>query len=230
MTTEIARQELPMWSDEATRREWKAAARIAVEEKAHDLKKRYGLALIGMFAWAASMMLGCCITGTIVHNRTEARTRQNMAIEYASMLERYKAEQAEQVQAEYFLSGDASREAFINQEIDAAAKLAAKMSNDVQKGGIICNALARVMSRNYPDTMQEVIAQPGQWMFYDEGNKFSSHDREIAEEILRAYYEDGIIPNGLTEEFLYATWSASDYVLRNTWDFGPSTRTWRYEK
>ena len=54
-------------------------------------------------------------------------------------------------------------------------------------------------------------------------------DREIAEKILRAYYEDGIVPTGLTEEFVYGSWSESDYVLRNTWDFGSATRTWRYQ-
>ena len=85
------------------------------------------------------------------------------------------------------------------------------------------------MNKAYPGTMQEVIAQPNQWMFYDPETKFSTHDREIAEKILRAYYEDGIIPNGLTDEYVYGSWSESDYVLRNTWDFGSSTRTWRYQ-
>lgn len=57
--------------------------------------------------------------------------------------------------------------------IDAAARLAAKMSNDTQKGGII--------------------------------------------------------PSGLTDEYVYGSWSENDYVLRNTWDFGSATRTWRYQ-
>lgn len=148
--------------------------------------------------------------------------------EYAAKLEAYKADQARQKQAEYFMSGEASREAFINQEIDAAARLAAKMDSDVQKGGIICNALARVMSKSYPDTMQEVIAQPEQWMFYSADNPITEHDREIADKILRPYYEQGVIPTGLSEDFVYGSWSQSDYVLRNTWDFSSSTRTWRY--
>jgi len=152
-----------------------------------------------------------------------------MAGEATAAVEQYKAEQARETQKQYFLSGDASREAFINQEIDAAARLAAKMANDTQKGGIICNALARVMNKAYPGTMAEVIAQPNQWMFYDPETKFSAHDREIAEKILRAYYEDSIVPNGLTDEYVYGSWSESDYVLRNTWDFGSSTRTWRYQ-
>ncbi len=235
-----ARKELALWAElpstphqsaaptaspRGEAREQRKARRFDLDEA----KRRYGLSLLVLFVWAASLITGCCVSGAVVQKRTEQRVRQEAAIEYASMLERYKAEQREQEQASYFLSGDASREAFLNQEIDAAARLAAKMGNDTQKGGIICNALARVMSRNYPGTMQEVIAQPQQWMFYSPENKFSTHDREIAEAILRAYYVDGIIPTGLTEEFVYATWSENDYVLRNTWDFGPSTRTWRYQ-
>lgn len=231
MTVENARSMVPMWAVEQIREEpesrrgQKMPPRMRMEDAKDRFLKKYGIILACICLWTISLIL----CASIVRHTTEREVRQEMAVEYASMLERYKAEQAEQEQASYFLSGDASREAFLNQEIDAAARLAAKMGNDTQKGGIICNALARVMSRNYPGTMQEVIAQPQQWMFYDEGNKFSAHDREIAEAILRAYYVDGVIPNGLTEEFVYATWSENDYVLRNTWDFGPSTRTWRYQ-
>ena len=198
----------------------RAAERIRV-----GFRRKYGILLIA----AAAFTIYTILLSAGVERKTEQRVRQEMAIEYASQLEAYKAEQARETQKQYFLSGDASREAFINQEIDASARLAARMSNDVQKGGIICNALARVMNKAYPGTMQEVIAQPEQWMFYSPDNKFSTHDREIAEKILRAYYEDGIVPTGLTEEFVYGSWSESDYVLRNTWDFGSATRTWRYQ-
>ena len=197
-----------------------AAERIRV-----GFRRKYGILLIG----AAAFTLYTILLSASVEHRTEIRVRQEMAGEAAAAVEQYKAEQARETQKQYFLSGDASREAFINQEIDASARLAARMSNDTQKGGIICNALARVMNKAYPGTMQEVIAQPEQWMFYSPDNKFSTHDREIAEKILRAYYEEGIVPTGLTEEFVYGSWSESDYVLRNTWDFGSATRTWRYQ-
>ena len=197
-----------------------AAERIRI-----GFRRKYGILLIG----AALFTLYTILLSAGVEHRTEIRVRQEMAGEAAAAVEQYKAEQARETQKQYFLSGDASREAFINQEVDSAARLAARMSNDTQKGGIICNALARVMNKAYPGTMQEVIAQPEQWMFYSPDNKFSTHDREIAEKILRAYYEDGIVPTGLTEEFVYGSWSESDYVLRNTWDFGSSTRTWRYQ-
>lgn len=196
-----------------------AAERIRV-----GFRRKYGILLIG----AALFTIYTILLSAGVEHRTEIRVRQEMAGEAAAAVEAYKAEQAREAQKQYFLSGDASREAFVNQEVDSAARLAARMSNDTQKGGIICNALARVMNKNYPGTMQEVIAQPEQWMFYSADNKFSTHDREIAEKILRAYYEEGIVPTGLTEEFVYGSWSESDYVLRNTWDFGSATRTWRW--
>ena len=204
---------------------WTRIVNRASERIRVSFRRKWGILIIG----AALFTIYTVILSASVAHRTEIRVRQEMAGEAAAAVEQYKAEQARETQKQYFLSGDASREAFINQEIDAAARLAAKMSNDVQKGGIICNALARVMNKAYPGTMAEVIAQPNQWMFYDPETKFSTHDREIAEKILRAYYEDGIVPTGLTEEFVYGSWSESDYVLRNTWDFGSATRTWRYQ-
>lgn len=230
MNTKRAIELVPTWAQtEIPRRERTEEEpnmiRMWILSRLEWFRRQYGLTLIV----AAAFVLYTVLLSAGVNHRTEQRVRQETAIEYASQLERYKAELREQEQASYFLSGDASREAFINQEIDAAARLAAKMSNDTQKGGIICNALARVMNKNYPDSMQQVIAQPNQWMFYSEDNKFSAHDREIAEKILRAYYEDGIIPNGLTDEYVYGSWSENDYVLRNTWDFSQNTRTWRYQ-
>ena len=217
--TEIPRRE------EATDTMFTTIMNHAAERIRVGFRRKYGIALIG----AALFTIYTILLSAGVEHRTEIRVRQEMAGEAAVAVEQYKAEQARETQKQYFLSGDASREAFINQEVDSAARLAARMSNDTQKGGIICNALARVMNKAYPGTMQEVIAQPEQWMFYSADNKFSTHDREIAEKILRAYYEEGIVPTGLTEEFVYGSWSESDYVLRNTWDFGSSTRTWRYQ-
>lgn len=242
METEMARNMLCTWAEAEPVRIYvpktaqktgqrKATNRRKIREwtlKTPDLNrlgKRYGILLIG----AALFTIYTIILSARVEYVTEKRVRAELAETAVQAVETYKAEQARAAQAEHFLSGDASREAFINQEVDAAARLAAKMTNDTQKGGIICNALARVMNKNYPGTMREVIDQPNQWMFYDAENKFSTHDREIAEQILRAYYEDGIVPNGLTEEYVYGSWSESDYVLRNTWDFGSATRTWRYQ-
>lgn len=219
-----AKTEIPQ-REEVPTGMWTKLMNHAAERIRVSFRRKWGILIIG----AALFTIYTILLSAGVEHRTEVRVRQEMAGEAAAAVEQYKQEQAREAQKQYFLSGDASREAFINQEVDSAARLAARMSNDTQKGGIICNALARVMNKAYPGTMQEVIAQPNQWMFYDPETKFSTHDREIAEKILRAYYEDGIIPNGLTDEYVYGSWSESDYVLRNTWDFGSSTRTWRYQ-
>lgn len=152
-----------------------------------------------------------------------------MAIEYASRLEQYKAEQAEQVQRDYFLSGDASREAAINKEIDAVAPVISKLNNDAQKINETCCMLARVMSSAYPNTFAEVAQQPMQWMFFDGGDTtFSEHDRELAESIIRPYMESGIVPNGLTAQMVYGEWTPSDFVLRDSYKTTSTMHTWRY--
>ena len=90
--------------------------------------------------------------------------------------------------------------------------------------------LARVMNPSYPNTFKEVAAQKKQWMFYDgTDTTFSPHDREIAESIVRPYLESGIIPNGLTAEMVYGSWSQNDFVLRDDYEGSGTMNTWRYQ-
>lgn len=198
--------------------------RMKLEEKKNRFIKRYGIFLVCMCLWTLCMIC----EGAIVAHNTEKSVKAEMAVEYARQLEQYKREQAEAEQAAHWLSGDASREAAINQAVDAAARLAAKMSNDTQKGGIICNALARVLNKSYPNSLQEVIDQPQQWMFYDSENTFTEHDRDIAERIIRPWMEQGVIPSGLTAEMVYGEWTPTDYVLRDMWEKTSSAHYWRF--
>ncbi len=193
-----------------------------------DLKrfgKRYGILLGVMFLWTISII---CISAIVQHN-TEQAVRQEMAIEYASQLERYKAEQREAEQAAHWLSGDASREAAINKSVDAVAAVIARLSTDQQKLTEASCMLARVMSPYYPNSFEEVADQPSQWMFYDGTVKtFSEHDRELAESIVRPYMESGIVPNGLTQNLVYGAWSQNDFVLRDSYENSTTMHTWRF--
>ena len=140
--------------------------------------------------------------------------------------EEQKAEQSRQ----YFLTGEASREAAINKAIDAVAGAISKLSTDQQKLTEASCMLARVMNPYYPNSFEEVVAQPQQWMFYDGTDKtFSQHDRELAEKIVRPYMESGIIPNGLTAEMVYGAWSPNDFVLRDSYQNTATMRTFRYQ-
>ncbi len=189
----------------------------------------YKILIVG----AAVFTIYTILLSSWVSWRTETRVHAEMDADYERRVEQRIAEYHEQRQqeqaAEYFLSGEASREAFINQEIDAVAPVIAKLSTDAQKYTEASCMLARVMSPSYPNSFQEVAKQPKQWMFYDgTDNNFSDHDREIAEKIVRPYLESGKIPNGLTAELVHGSWSTNDYVLRDDYEGSGTMTTWRY--
>lgn len=169
-----------------------------------------------------------CCEGLIVRHNTTVKLRAEYEAEYAARLEAYKAEQARATQAEHWLSGEASKEAAINRAIDAVAPVIAKLGTDRQKLTEACCILARVMSANFPNSFEEVAAQPDQWMFFNGSDAtYSEHDRELAETIVRPYMQNGIVPDGLTSLHVYGEWSTNDYVLRNTWEKTSRTDYWR---
>lgn len=226
MRNDFAMAEIESWAEMPKLEDRpKHSVRHRMTDRRERFYKRYGLLIIG----ACLFTLYTLVLSWSVHALTVRDVRKEMAIEYCAQLEQYKKEQAEAVQASYFQSGEASREAAINQAVDAVARVISTMTTDSQKKTMACNILARVMSPNYPNSFEEVISQPNQWMFYDEANKFTAHDREIADSIVRPYFEESIVPNGLTGDYVYGSWSATDYVLRNTWEYGPGTLTWRYQ-
>ena len=235
MNEQFARQMFPVWADgeapvriyeRPQRQEPKMPARMRAENMAHRLMKKYGIFLAAMCVWTISLI--CC--SAIASHNTEKAVRAEMAAEYAVKLEQYKLEQAEAEQAAHWLSGDASREAAINQEVDAVAAVIAKLSTDAQKLTEASCMLARVLSPYYPDSFQEVALQASQWMFYDgSDNTFSQHDRELAEQIVRPYMESGIVPNGLTAQMVYGSWSPNDFVLRDSYENTSTMHTWRWQ-
>ena len=195
-------------------------------DRLHEFKRRNTIGILLLFAWAASMMLGCCVTGTIVRHNTWLEADEEFEIWKAS----YRQELAEAEQAKYFQSGEASRDAAINQEVDAVAGVIAKLSTDTQKLTEACCMLARVMNKYYPNSFREVAAQEKQWMFYDGTNvTYTEHDRELAEQIVRPYMESGIIPRGLTDQMVYAEWTPNDYVLRDSYKTTSRMATFRWQ-
>ena len=212
MNEQNARAIIPIWASEE---EPKKRERADMQDRLNRFIRDHMVTVIlaaVMFVEGVVVFAGTAYT---VRKETEAK----MEALYAEKLEMYKREQAEEVQKQYFLSGDASREAFVNQQIEVAARAAGatQMKLDVQKGGVIETILARVMNPAYPDSFKEVAEQEGQIPFYSPDNKYSQHDWEIAESIIKPYYDSGIVPNGLNEKYIYAEWSENDYVLRDAW-------------
>lgn len=189
--------------------------------------KKYGIVIVG----AAFFTLYTIILSWCVHTVAVRETRATMDAELESRMEAYRQEQALEAQKEHWLSGTASLDAAINQAVDAVAPVIAKLNTDDQKLTEACCMLARVMNPWYPNSFEEVAEQESQWMFYDGSNKTcTEHDRELAEQIIRPYMENGIVPVGLTDQMVYGEWSANDFVLRDSYKTTSTMHTFRYVK
>jgi len=80
-------------------------------------------------------------------------------------------------------------------------------------------------SSEFDSTLEEVIAKPEQWMFYDPDSPVTDDLYRIAlEEVTR--WHEGERP--VSYDFVYAEWSRDDVVLRDNWEYTDGTNTWRY--
>lgn len=190
-----------------------------------QFKKRYGILLVA----AAAFTLYTIILSARVEHVTEKRVWAEARTEYEQQLDAYKAEQAYEAQKEHWLSGEASREAFINQEIKAGAQAISKEANDQVKGTKLGVAIARTLNPNYPGTIKEVFAQEDQFMFISEDNTYTQHDWELSESMIRPLYEEGRLPNGLTSEMVFLDWNGSTATARDSYETNTSMGTWRYQ-
>lgn len=177
------------------------------------------------------LITAMALEGFIVHAGTAAKVRKETEIackaQYDAQLQEYKDSVKDQAQAEHWLSGEASKEAFLNQQIDLGAHFIAEESDDTYKCTKLGCAIARVLSPAYPNSLEEVVNQPSQWVRYSADNTITQHDLDLAEKILRPFYEQSIVPNGLSADFVY--FNDKTGVVRDTWEYGPSTRTWTYQ-
>lgn len=237
MTIENARHLAPLWAAETelvkvyeppkgrSTPEKAKPQKPRKRARAEEFKKRYGILLV----LALAFTLYTVILSASVEARTEKRVWSEAKAKYEADLAEYKETQAYEAQKEHWLSGDASKEAFINQEITAGAKAISKEANDQVKGTKLGVGLARMINKYYPGTLKEVFAQPDQFMFISEDNTYTQHDWDLAESIIRPYYEDGIIPQGLTENMVYFEWSGTTATARDSYQTTTGMSTWRYQ-
>ena len=185
--------------------------------------RKHGVFLIALLLlgiWTAA-------TCTIAAHNARVITEERMALEYEQQLHAYIAEQEEaRIRA---ANAAAANQPTIEmqREADALARLIGPMETKRMKLSLLWNALMRVDSPYYPNSVSEVVAQPSQWMFYSESNPIRADDWDLALEQLSLWHE-GRYPAGLKSTFLYGEWSENDYVLRDTWDKTSKTNYWRY--
>ena len=83
----------------------------------------------------------------------------------------------------------------------------------------------RVDNKAYPNTLEEVIAQPNQWMRYDPGNPVLDSLYKLALEQLDAWHS---LRRPISSEYVFMSWTEKDIVLRDNFREGSGTRYWRY--
>ena len=117
----------------------------------------------------------------------------------------------------------------IKSEADCIARLIGPFATKQMKQTVIWNVLARVDSPFYPNTVDAVVNQADQWMFYSKTNPIRDDDVELVMEQLQKWHE-GRYPKGFNNTLVYGAWSPNDYYLFDDWNKGFGTTVWRYEE
>ena len=243
MDANKAREEFPIWArmpipapvhiveetewrdmEKDQEQKWKWPLKVRLE----PFWKKYMILIILCICLPIWTAAACLITGTIVRRNTEAEVTDRLNHEWRGRIQSYLDEQEQQRMASSLLTGEESRQAAMDAEADAIARLLYGYRNNSlrDRKTLIWCVLMRTDNGAYPNTVEAVIDQEQQWMFYSEENPVRQDDRDLALEQLQAWHE-GRYPSGLATDYVYAEWTQSDIVLRNTWEKNSRTGYWR---
>lgn len=78
----------------------------------------------------------------------------------------------------------------------------------------------------YLKTLEDVIAQPNQWMDYDPQHPVLEKLYKIAYEQLTIWLDGGHRP--ISAEYVFLVWSSREIYLKDRLEDNRATRTWRY--
>lgn len=119
-------------------------------------------------------------------------------------------------------------------QLDADATLAAKLLSGVEgyhydsdsKRTLLRCVFNRAANPTYPATLEEVIRESGQWIQYHETNPVYEADYQLAYEEIDAWHNETRLP--CSTDFVFADFTTSEIVLRDTFYKTAATRYWRY--
>lgn len=207
------------------------------DEWFRDFKIKNGIAIIVLFAWAVTMMIGCITTGLIVRRKTTDRVTAEVTSQLRAGFQDYLNQVEAEQKKNSFLAGEASLEAAIIDLADSFDELLAVYSMEFGVTEDGCRTvgwvfIARLItgSSEFGKTPQEIIEKKGAWEGKVVGHAVRDQDtalaREIAREYLTGHYPDGFTPNmtfGARE-------AGGGFVARTEFITGPNTVYWRYGK
>ncbi len=188
--------------------------------------KRYGILILAigiLTAWTLGVY-GYAFRRGAKLKEAELRDLSEQAVQD------YKDRQQQEKAAEYFLSGEASREAARNQDAVALARDGGVWKTEASFKAYCWNVVIRTMHSQYPGSVREVLEQPGQYDFHRTEGAYSDEKFEWALEVL-LQAETGRLPTYLTTEHVYLEMrdGGNDCVLHTEYDKNKTTDDpWRY--
>lgn len=186
-----------------------------------DPRKRWALKLAGR--WLI-VLLALGVYALIV-----ARTAQKKALDtYAVWMQDYRAEQAYLAEVAAQSAPQDPYEAQLDREAEALARvLYGVRDNDTDDLRTACWCVFnRVDNSAFPDDLDNVIAQPDQWMRYHETNPILEPLYQVAREELDRWHSESHRP--VSADYVFLSWSSRDICLRDNWAEGSGTHYWRW--
>ena len=158
--------------------------------------------------------------------RSRVKTEERMATVYAQELQDYKDEQ-KRLAEEAVATDPYLKQLDLEAEQMARVLYGVKDNDDDDLRTYCWCVFNRVDNNSYPSTLEDVIAQPNQWMRYDPTNPVLEDLYQIAYEQLDAWYSNSHRP--CSSEYIFMNWSPTDICLRDNFHEGSGTHYWRYK-
>lgn len=184
--------------------------------------------------WTLTILLrwSLFVLAVVAYTIAVSRYAQNKALEtYQGWFEQYKIEQAEEAERLAMEAYETDPYTIqLNAEADSLARvLYGVKDNDENDLKTYCWCVFnRVDNPSYPDTLEDVIAQPSQWMRYDPTNPILESLYQIAREQLDEWHTNTHRP--VSNEYVFMNWSRNDICLRDNFYEGSGTHYWRYKQ
>ena len=106
-----------------------------------------------------------------------------------------------------------------NAEAEYIAKLLygqARYNSPEAQKAIAWLIINRVESPYYPNSVQEVVEQPSQWMGYNDNNIIEDRTYEVALTAVNDWHKGAHRP--FSADFLYMVWASDEITLRTTFE------------
>lgn len=196
------------------------AAFLQIQDRFDDKWTRWLIGWLGQWAFIAAAFVLCMV---ISYRAGGVRAEKR----YEAWKERYVNDFLEQQEAARAGMPADPYETQLDEEAQELARvLYGVKDNSTDDLRTVCWCVFnRVDNTLYPSTLADVIAQPSQWMRYSPDNPVLDNLYKIARAELDAWHTGATRP--CSAEFIYMTWSPSRIVLRDAWETGSFTNTWR---